>query len=458
MPFIPCTATLKSGVRCSHDSKYFMDNLCGTHHNAKVRSDAEYLARYTAWLAQEEARRVEHDNAARELRREDQERRRLADERRAAEETRRRADEARRRRTAELEERRAKFVRYLGDVENTPIILVSSFYETCMTLWNTANIPGYSIPKAYAALRYKSPRHAGFVPLLRAAIRLAQQNPGNHPVHDTYAAIPEAERTAVLAEINAALVAYGDIDLMATLRERDRWLNHIRARMNQEEEQRRREQEAARREAEREQMRIALRERPVVFQRDPEGSINLAAFATDNQSVHRSSVQNATHRAILTLLSRPLIAGQDTLPEIIEAFMAVRFKGANARERTVMELTDDYFNKEAFSIKYGDVLDHVWAYIREHTHKKDLTLRLAQEAAEGIGMCSNGKMARLVNVLQGYDETLESEKPKELFQSAIAILMNRPLEEREAAARSLFVEYAIPEAEQQVWLEPLLEA
>jgi hypothetical protein len=73
-------------------------------------------------------------------------------------------------------------------------------------------------------------------------------------------------------------------------------------------------------------------------------------------------------------------------------------------------------------------------------------------------MCSNGKMARLVNVLQGYDDTLEAEKPKELFQHAIAALMSQPLAQRESAARSLFAEYNIPEAEHGVWLEPLLEA
>jgi hypothetical protein len=73
-------------------------------------------------------------------------------------------------------------------------------------------------------------------------------------------------------------------------------------------------------------------------------------------------------------------------------------------------------------------------------------------------MCANGKMARLVNVLQGYDETLEMEPPREAFQSAIAALMNSPLAERESRARELFIEYRIPADEHDVWLEPLLDA
>jgi hypothetical protein len=82
-------------------------------------------------------------------------------------------------------------------------------------------------------------------------------------------------------------------------------------------------------------------------------------------------------------------------------------------------------------------------------------IRLAQEIAEGMGMCTNGKMARLINVLQGYDDTLEIDPPKEVFQEKIALLMKRPAEERAEAARALFIEFLIPEAEQAPWLESL---
>jgi hypothetical protein len=121
--------------------------------------------------------------------------------------------------------------------------------------------------------------------------------------------------------------------------------------------------------------------------------------------------------------------------------------------------TDEYFSLEAFSVKYGEVVDRVWAFIREHAERVELTVRLAQEISEGVGMCANGKMARLVNVLQGYDETLTAaEPPREAFQSAIAALMSRPLAERESRARELFSEYRIPADEHNVWLEPLLDA
>lgn len=437
-----------------------MENLCGVHHNARMRRDDEYRARFDAWLtnvqAQDNAQRarMEHRMAAERVAREQ----RIAAERAAREQhlaAERAAEEARRN---EIRTRReTERTNYLTNIENLSIRKISSFYEHAMALWRDAPIQGYDVPKAYAVLRYRSTRHEGFVPVLRGIIKLVYQGPHQNPDYQTYSAIPAAERAAVLEEITTALAAYGDINLSTTLDPRDRWSETIRLRQRREEEERQRAEAEARRARERAEMQRNLRERPVVFQRDPEGSINLAAFATDAQSVHRSSVQSATHRAVLTLLSRPLGEGQDTLPEIIEGFQAVRWFGSRAQERSVMELTNDYFNTEAFSVRYGEVVDRVWAFIRSHVHKADLTLRLAQETAEGIGMCSNGKMARLINVLQGYDETLEAEKPKELFQAAIALLMNRPFSEREAAARNLFSEYNIPEAEHAVWLEPLLE-
>lgn len=76
-------------------------------------------------------------------------------------------------------------------------------------------------------------------------------------------------------------------------------------------------------------------------------------------------------------------------------------------------------------------------------------------------MCTNGKMAHLINTLQGYDEAVSEAatdtKSREVFQAKIALLQKRPNAEREAAARELFAEFEIPEAEHQVWLDALLD-
>jgi hypothetical protein len=336
-------------------------------------------------------------------------------------------------------------------------------------MWKEEPIRDWACVKAYAVLKYTSPTFGGYNPLLRAVVTIFLQGRNNHPDHATYATVPEEERNAALAALTTALEPFAPMDADTLIPEADHYKAIIRQRRRIEENERRAAAARARQEAllqaeqaaRRAQFQRDLRERPVVFERDhPDGTVNLRALAADHQSVHRSSVQTTTHRGVLRVIERPLGEGQETLPEITLDFndpSRLRFSSITVKERTIAELTHDYFETEAFSIMYGRVLDHVWAYIRGHPNRFDLTIRLGQEIVEGLGQCSNGKMARLINVLQGFDETIEVDPPKEIFQNRIVLLQKRPLAEREAEARALFVEFAIPEAEQAAWLEPLLE-
>lgn len=442
-----CPARKANGEICGKFGRFYQGH-CGMHHNSKLARDPAYVIEFEAYEANSRQRH-EEELAAVAQRTAVRERARLA--RLAAEQ-----EEEERQRNQRRADQIAKNIQAIAEAPlySPAKIMISA--NKIATLWNDNNIPGYDIIQAYAALKYITSSHVGFIELIRAAVSLICIGFGNHPEYASYGGIPEEGRLPVLANIHAAIQPYGDIDIDQVIPQNDKFLPLIMARRRREEEARRIEEERVRRE----QLAIDLRERPVVFQRDPEGSINLSAFATDNQNVHRSSVQNTTHNMVLSILQRPLIDGQDALFEIITDFTnpkIVRWT-EHTRDTTITEITSDYYNTEAFSLMYGDVLDHVWAYIRPHTHRVDLVVRLAQEIADGIGMCSNGKMARLMNVLQGYDETLEQEAPKELFQHKIALLTKLPLDERESAARALFAEYNIAAEEHGAWLEPLLEA
>lgn len=193
-------------------------------------------------------------------------------------------------------------------------------------------------------------------------------------------------------------------------------------------------------------------------QRDPVGDVNLRAFGQDKQSVHRGSVQSASEIALGILMQRPVPAGQDTIGEI-EATWRVLYTG-NGLEQILKELKTDVSperNLEAFSHKYTTVLDHVWATIKANEHRKELAKRLFQEVYEGYKMCSNGKMCRLLNVLQGYDDQVVANISRDAFQSKFATLTSLPSQDRETAAKAVFAEYGIPDHEHSVWLEPLLE-
>jgi hypothetical protein len=429
-----CQATLRSGVRCTHRATITnVRNYCGTHHNAKMRTDAEYSQAYLALTADVERR----------------ERQRQA-ETVAAE---------RQRAQARIEARRERNQQILNESEHFSTSRIIKYSSRVINLWHTESIPGYDCPKAYAALSYMSPRHAGFVNLIRAAVHIV--NLSLHHEYAQFRLVPNAERTAAYTALHTALEAYEEINYMTLIPDTDQHRQMIVARQQREEEARRAAEVAAQRAAQRAEFERADRERPVVFQRDPDGGIDLRAFAADAQSVHRSSVQNTTQRIIQQLISRPVPDDQETVFEINLDFNnpdIIRWRNEAYKLTTMNMFTDEYFSLEAFSVKYGNVVDRVWAFIRGHAERAELTVRLAQEISEGTGMCANGKMARLVNVLQGYDETLDVEPPREAFQSAIAALMQIPLSERENRARELFIEYRIPAEEHDVWLEPLMDA
>jgi hypothetical protein len=438
-----CPAFKKNGNACGCEGRYF-ENHCGRHFNSKRISDPAYRARYEAVVAANDARNVERMQLLAQ-----------AEEQRAA----RRAaelEEIRRQLAQRRAERREKNQQLLDGAANANTYTILLYAQRLMKLWKDENIPGYDCVKAYVCLKYMSPRHDGFLNLMRATLKIYCL--GNHPEHDTYAEVHTDEKQQTWAELTSALTPYGEFDYMTHITDMDKHFPEIQRRRAAEAEI----AAAAAAAARHEQLLRDLNERPVVFRRDPEGSINLAAFAQDTQSVHRSSVQNATQKAVMVLISRQTIEGQDTLPEIVNAFnniRIVRFNSEKSKQITITEITNDYFNTEAFSIMYGDVLDRVWAYIREHTERRELTIRLAQEVVEGLGQCSNGKMARLVNVLMGYDETIESPAPtRELFMARIAMVAKQAIDERENQARALFEEFAIPAEEHAVWLQPLLEA
>lgn len=430
-----CTSQNRDGTTCTRVGRYFEGN-CGTHHNSKLARDPAYAARFAAYETN-----IEEQAAARLQQEEVRRQQEVA------------AQEAR-----EEEKRERKRIKNEQSILEAPLAspnTIMKYARDLFTIWNVSNIPGYTFPQAYAVIKYTSSTHQGFPELMRAVVRIARQGFQRHHIHAVYMDIPPAEREEAIATLNVAVAVYGEIDIHTLIPEGDPIKPIVRRRQELEEQQRL----AAERQARNEQFENDLRQNPVVFQRDPEGSINLAAFAADNQSVHRSSVQDTTHRAILALIERPLGEGQDTLSEITADFNnpeIVRFATETVKEKIVLELTNDYFNTEAFSLRYGDVVDHVWAYIRTHIHRTGLVLRLAQEVGEGRRMCSNGKMARLVNVLQGYDDTLVMEAPKELFQGRFALLRDRPLEMRRELANALFEEFHIPDVERPAWLEPLL--
>ena len=108
---------------------------------------------------------------------------------------------------------------------------------------------------------------------------------------------------------------------------------------------------------------------------------------------------------------------------------------------------------------YGKVLDSVWQYIKNSSDKEDLCRIIKRELEDNIGMCAQGNLSRICNVLAGYMEGIGAQ---ESLAERLGRLLPRLMEvedmtERIRQACMILRDNRVPAAEWYTWMEPLLE-
>jgi hypothetical protein len=106
---------------------------------------------------------------------------------------------------------------------------------------------------------------------------------------------------------------------------------------------------------------------------------------------------------------------------------------------------------------FGKVVDGVWQFISKSPDKADLKKILASELRDNIGMCAQGNLSRICNVLQGYLEGIEQkESVNTILGREFAKLMEIETEsERLNKGKLILFNNNVPEGEWETWLEPL---
>jgi len=109
---------------------------------------------------------------------------------------------------------------------------------------------------------------------------------------------------------------------------------------------------------------------------------------------------------------------------------------------------------------YGRLLEGLWVLIEQQpvAERAELKTRLWEEATESVGMCCEGHIARLVNVMSGFDETFQPRvSVGEAIQTKMAQIAGMGLSaaEKVAQARAFLTELAVSVEDQTPWLEAL---
>jgi len=342
---------------------------------------------------------------------------------------------------ATQDDRRQQILRtYLQEVPSLP--RKKHYAANLIRLWIEQDFPTIDCAKAYVLVKYAEPSKD----LMDAVIKF--QYMANDPFQRPYLSVPEFLRNRAQHRLRVALQAMNVPNWLDLLPITDKRYEEIRM----------------------------FHEDTIIFERDPENSINLRAFATDNENVHRSSVQTMITESVQSLPAAtanfPLNA--HLLFSIIDAADSFPWSSDSEKMDTIMELAIDIGSLQIQTMEknvfYSSALDHIWITINAHPCKVALIERLFEELIDGVGKCPNGKLARLFNVLQGFDNSnsnsnnsnSNSNSPatataiRQAFQNKFATL--RHLSNRKdqyKAALDIFEEYQIPVDEQVAWLDAL---
>ena len=191
--------------------------------------------------------------------------------------------------------------------------------------------------------------------------------------------------------------------------------------------------------------------------------INLGAMAEHGQSVHMKEIETTTKTGIALLQEMNIPEGQKTLREIEEAFR-LSVDDKKAVSKVIADMKTWGAKKTVMDTKkniYRPTLRGLWAKIKKYDDdtKFELIQRLYEEASESLEMCADGHVARLVNVLVGFDENFKLQiSPMEYFQENIAKISENtvaPLEFKIEQVKRLMDDINMPEDQREAWISAL---
>jgi hypothetical protein len=172
------------------------------------------------------------------------------------------------------------------------------------------------------------------------------------------------------------------------------------------------------------------------------------AFTQDRQNVHRTETVEYILNMFKQLERVPVAVNQNTISDII--------RECGLSGRAIITLTVYYYDPTPiYEIPnaYPRALDAIWAFIQTHPEKAELVGRVRDELTDNIGMCAQGNLSRLCNILSGYMEGATPPRPRhEILQEGMAAIAGDDSEDKLARAEKLLAELEVPPGDWAAWL------
>ena len=188
----------------------------------------------------------------------------------------------------------------------------------------------------------------------------------------------------------------------------------------------------------------------------------LAGFANDRQNVHTTVAVKQTMDVVKEILKIEVPIEYRWNMRNVSKTMSEIISECELSPASAWQMVSKYCSDETiYDLQpgiYGKVLDCVWQYIKNSSDKDDLKKILKSEMRDNIGMCAQGNLSRLTNILAGYvDAVVVQESMADKLGRMLPPLMEiEEIPERLIAAVRIFVELELPEDQWGVWGQGLL--
>jgi hypothetical protein len=188
----------------------------------------------------------------------------------------------------------------------------------------------------------------------------------------------------------------------------------------------------------------------------------LANFANDRQNVHTTAAVKQTLKIINELLKIEVPEEYRWNMRTVSKTMSEIISECNLSPASAWQMVSKYCSDETIYDLvpgvYGKVLDCVWQYIKTSPDKEDLKRILTSEMKDNIGMCAQGNLSRLTNILAGYlDCVVVEESIVDQLGRLLPPLMNiENIPMRLIAATNIFKQIGLPQNQWEGWVHGLL--
>lgn len=191
----------------------------------------------------------------------------------------------------------------------------------------------------------------------------------------------------------------------------------------------------------------------------------LQALAGDAQNVHTREVSQQTNDSTRKLLEVVVPLQQKTEQTMMLAWYYLPSAPPHHKILRAAVDINKWFNTDTCRQQgdklYKHLLRGLVAYIsqvQDPDTKQELWKRAYEECNEAVGMCCEGHISRLCNVLVGFDDAFQPPVPfSEILQNKMAAIsvMDVSTDEKIQHANSFFNEYAVPMEQRQAWLDAI---